>query len=394
MSNWYEKYCNTQLQEQIMGEYETLGSSRQVADKLALDDAAVRKTVRVVKKRAAEQGVSPEAQLNHPAPAGYVTPFITAHYKDGELQQAWMRYKPEEIQRLKAINNAIDSMVNECKPFKLVPAPGGPIDDDLHTVYHFTDFHLGMYAWSKECGDDWDMEIAETAFMDGLSDLMNRSPNSKYATFAQMGDFLHWDGLLAVTPQSQHVVDADTRYDKLVELSMRVTVKAIHMMLQKHDQVVDIQMEGNHDISGSIWLRKHHKIMFANNPRVTVDDSVAPYYATLFGDNLLAFHHGHKRNNKQVAEFFSGSPKFRPLWGQAKRTYIKTGHYHSGEIVLSEVGGAIVERLPTLAAKDSYAARGGWNSFRSTSAVTYHKTKGQHSSVTTVPVEVREEFCV
>jgi hypothetical protein len=112
----------------------------------------------------------------------------------------------------------------------------------------------------------------------------------------------------------------------------------------------------------------------------------------LWGTNLLGFHHGHKKSNKAVAEYFASSPNFRKMWGQADRTYIKTGHLHSADGVLSEVGGAIVERYPTLAASDAYAARGGWNSFRGTTAVTYHKTKGQYSSVSTVPVEVKSQY--
>jgi hypothetical protein len=388
----YEEYCATDSQAQIMQQYELSGSASSAAEALGMDGGYVRKTVRRVKERAAREGMSDRAQIDLPAPEGYMVPFSTVHYKEGEQVQAWMRYKPDEQKRLQAINMAVENSMEGIKPFENVPAPKKiTIEDDLCTDYVFTDFHLGMYAWSKECGSDWDIHIAEQTFLQALNDLMDRSPNSKVAIFSQMGDFLHWDGLLAVTPQSQHVVDADTRYDMLVELAMRITAKAVEMLLQKHEKVIDIQMEGNHDISGSIWLRKHHKIMFQDNPRVEVNDSVAPYYGYTWGENFLGWHHGHKLNNKKVAEFFSSSPKFRQAWGNAKQTYIKTGHLHHGEALL-ECNGAWVERFPTLAAKDSFAARGGWNSFRSTKAVTYHKTQGQWCSCDTKAFDVREEY--
>jgi hypothetical protein len=391
---WYTPFCKTEAQASIMAEYEKLGSSRKVADVLDLESGNVRMTIRTVKAKAASKGVAPDSQIILPAPEGYIAPYMTAQYgSDGELKQAWMRYKPEEQQRLNAIGKAFEKMAAECKPFKKVKAPR-VCNEDLLTSYHFTDYHLGMYAWAEECGpgNDWDMKIAEDVFMNALSDLMDRSPDSEVALFAQMGDFLHWDGLLAITPASGNVLDADTRYDKLVELAMRITVKTIELLLQKHKHVIDIQMEGNHDTAGSVWLRKHHKIMFEKNDRVSVDDTVFPYYATLWGENLLGFHHGHKVTNKKVAEFFAACPRFRPMWGEATRTYIKTGHLHNADGMLSEVGGAIVERYPTLAASDAYAARGGWNSLRGTTAVTYHKTKGQHSSVSTVPVTVKEDY--
>jgi hypothetical protein len=391
---WYDPFCSSEQQKRVMDAHEMTSSSRAVAQELGIDDGQVRKTVRSVKAKAAKAGVSPEAQLNFPAPTGFVTPGVTAQYDgDGTLKQAWMKYKPEEVARLAAIATAIGKTAEVCKPYKKIKAPQ-VCAKDLLTAYHFTDYHLGMYAWSKECGpgNDWDMDIAEKVYMSAITDLMDRSPDSETAIFAQMGDFLHWDGLLAVTPTGNNVLDADTRYDKLVELAMRITVKTVQLLAQKHKYVIDIQMEGNHDVAGSVWLRKHHKIMFEKTRRITVDDTVFPYYGMLWNTNFLGFHHGHKVSNKKVAEFFAASPQFRKMWGQADRTYIKTGHLHQSEGVLSEVGGAIVERYPTLAAADAYAARGGWNSYRGATAVTYHKTKGQYSSVSTVPVEVKAEY--
>jgi hypothetical protein len=258
----YEEYCATDRQAQIMQQYELSGSASSAAEALGMDGGYVRKTVRRVKERAAREGMSDRAQIDLPAPEGYMVPFSTVHYKEGEQVQAWMRYKPDEQKRLQAINMAVENSMEGIKPFENVPAPKKiTIEDDLCTDYVFTDFHLGMYAWSKECGSDWDIHIAEQTFLQALNDLMDRSPNSKVAIFSQMGDFLHWDGLLAV------------------------------MLLQKHEKVIDIQMEGNHDISGSIWLRKHHKIMFQDNPRVEVNDSVAPYYGYTWGENFLGWLH-------------------------------------------------------------------------------------------------------
>ena len=81
-------------------------------------------------------------------------------------------------------------------------------------------------------------------------------------------------------------------------------------------KVVVVQAEGNHDMSGSIWLRKHIKYVFKDDKRVEVIDNEFPYYAYLHGEILLGFHHGHKKKMAQLPKLFSSEPRFRKLWGQ------------------------------------------------------------------------------
>ena len=100
---------------------------------------------------------------------------------------------------------------------------------------------------------------------------------------------------------------------------------------------------------------------------------------------MLAFHHGHKVKNKALPELFAAEPRYRGMWGQARYTYIHTGHYHHQEQDTSEAGGAIVERHPTLAARDAYAARGGYVADRKAHAITYHKTEGEIMRVSVPP---------
>jgi len=52
---------------------------------------------------------------------------------------------------------------------------------------------------------------------------------------------------------------------------------------------------------------------------------------------------------------------------------------------MSESGGAIVERHPTLTGRDSYATRMGLFGWRAAHAITYHKSTGEHRRVTVTP---------
>jgi hypothetical protein len=240
-----------------------------------------------------------------------------------------------------------------------------------------------MYAWAAEAGDDWDSEIARSVFLDSVAAMIAAAPPAGTAVLNQLGDFLHFDGLLAVTPTGGNILDADTRYGKLVDMSMSVMAEAVRMMLKKFGEVRVIQAEGNHDMAGSIWLRKHLKHVFADEPRVSVDDSEFPYYAYLHGKTMLGFHHGHKVKLAQMFKLFSSEPRFRGMWGQADHTYIHSGHLHHERVV--ENGGAIAEQHPTLSSRDAYAARGGWVSMRGAKMITYDKTDGEVHRITVRP---------
>jgi hypothetical protein len=157
----------------------------------------------------------------------------------------------------------------------------------------------------------------------------------------------------------------------MVELVMTLTEWAVLEVLKTHQHVHVITCEGNHDMAGSGWLRKHQKRIWRDNPRVTVDDVDFPYYAYLHGRVMLGFHHGHKRKIKNLLGLFASEPRFREMWGKARYAYIHTGHYHSSEKVLDEYDGGIVERHPTLAARDAYAARSGYVARRAAHVITY-----------------------
>ena len=213
--------------------------------------------------------------------------------------------------------------------------------------------------------------------------MIKASPKSGTGVLCQLGDFLHFDGLAAVTPSSHHILDADSRYGKVVDLAMSVMSEAVKMMLKKFGKVIVVSAEGNHDISGSIWLRKYLKHMFADEPRLEVIDNEFPYYALTHGRTMLGFHHGHKVKMAQLHKLFASEPRFRRMWGESDYTYIHTGHYHHERLV--EDGGAIAEQHPTLSARDAYAARGGWVSGRGAKIITYSKTDGEVARTTVRP---------
>ena len=378
------QFCDTEKQLEVITLCAVKGLSQyQAAEKLGITRNAVKHHLEAVRNKAARRGYSPDHDWKNPVPDGHKIKGVSTFYDEAGLPvRQWVKSQTDEQRQFEILIERMESAVENLPKFKPTAAPK-TYDDNLLSLLTITDFHLGMYAYEAETGDDWNVKLARDVFLNSINDMINSTPKSGTGFLCQLGDFLHWDGILSVTPQSGHILDADTRYGKLVELSMSVMAEAVKMMLKRFNKVVVVSAEGNHDISGSIWLRKHIKQLFADEKRLTVIDNEFPYYAYLHGETMLAFHHGHKVKLAQLHKLFASEPRFREMWGKANYTYIHTGHYHHERLI--EDGGAIAEMHPTLSGRDAYAARGGWVSRRGAKVITYDKTDGEIGRVTVRP---------
>ena len=377
------QFCETERQAEVFRLRQQGLTHKQIADRLNVDSRSVYRVMRRVKERAAKSGYSPEHDWNHPVPEGHKIKGVSTFYDDdGRPVRQWVKSQTDEKRQFEILIERLEEAHSGIPPFK--PSKKlGKVEGSLLSLLTITDFHLGMYAYEAETGEDWDIKIARDVFLNSIHDMVSASPKAGTGMLCQLGDFLHWDGILNVTPQSGHILDADTRYAKLVDLTMSVMVEAVNIMLAHFGRVVIVNAEGNHDISGSIWLRKHLAHLFSKDRRVEVIDNDYPYYAYLHGQTMLGFHHGHKMKLPQLHKLFASEPRFREMWGKSNYTYIHTGHYHHERVV--EDGGAIAEQHPTLAARDAYAARGGWVSRRGAKMITYHDVDGEVSRITVRP---------
>jgi hypothetical protein len=222
------------------------------------------------------------------------------------------------------------------------------------------------------------LKIAERTLLEWFAQAIAQAPNSKVGVFAQLSDFLHADGLEPLTPASKHVLDVDSRFQKVVRTAIRVLRQVVDMLLLKHERLHIVMADANHDPVSQVWMREWFSVLYENEPRVTVDRSPSPYNAFEFGKVALFFHHGHKRKVSNVSEVFAA--QFREIFGRTKYAYAHTGHLHS--IDVKENNLMVVEQHRTLAAPDAYAARGGWLSGRDAKVITYHREFGEVSRLT------------
>ena len=386
------EYCTTD-QQRMLVELASQGIGvNEIARRTGLHNTNISRSLKDTVARAEQAGFAPDLDLDVPLPGDLKLHRLTM-YQDTDEAGNWTTKRRYVIgQRintkddLSRVVEAIDNAVANIKPCKPIPSPR-KVHTELCNLLHITDYHLAAYASAAVGDGEWNMEIAEREFIRAVTSLIDQSPEAGVGIFSQGGDFLHYDSLKAETPGHKHLLDVSGYPGQMVEFALNMHIFAIEYMLKHHRQVVAIVQEGNHDEYSSIWLRKCLKQHFAKNKRVKILDTEFPYYAYLHGEIMLGFHHGHKKKNKELPALFASEPRYREMWGRAKYTYIHTGHHHQREQDMSEHGGAIVERHPTLAARDAYAARGGWVSWRAVNCITYHKSDGEISRRTEIPRE-------
>jgi len=339
-----------------------------------------RRTIPDRLKAAARRGIAPGHFDNGAAP-GYLLGKVTVHRdENGKIKNTWERQHPEEADLQAAIIAAVEALSST-----LIPAlPSAKVtlaNEDLLTLYTFTDYHVGMLAWAKEGGADWDLKIAEDLGVKAMNAMVAGAPRSKVGVVNIQGDFLHWDGLVPVTPTHGHVLDGDGRFGKVVDVAIKMIRQLVSEALTKHEQVILLICEGNHDIVSSLWLRKLFSLYYSNEPKITVHDSEIPYYAIEWGNTMLGFHHGHMKKNESLPAFFAA--QFRSMWGRCSKVYIHTGHRHHKD--QKDHTGARVIQHTTMAARDAHCARGGWWSEREITAITYSKRFGWAGDVNVTP---------
>lgn len=358
------------------------GGVRAAARALGVDHTNVLKAAAATARKAAMRGIAPEHGLTHGVPEPFV---LGRGYSqlvdgDGKVRLTWLKATPDAAKLEEAMRAAVEALQAEVPR---MPPAGAPLSTQiaLCTVYTFTDSHVGMYAWPQETGEPWDLAEAERVLCGAMLKMVEASPPSETAVVVNLGDFLHFDSLVAETPTHRHPLDAAGRFGEIVGMAVKVLRYLVAAALQKHTRVLFVIGEGNHDLVSSLWLGHLFKALFENEPRVRVISGERPYYIHVHGETMLGWHHGHLKRMADLPLTFAAM--FPREWGATTKRYIHTGHRH--HVDEKEHAGVIVIQHPTLAANDAHSARAGYVSGRKATAITYHSRHGEVARATVTP---------
>lgn len=367
--------------DDLIAAYREHGSNAKVAAATGLNI----RTVERRRKRLALKGWSPEHDMVHPVPDGFAVKGTSTLYRpDGSVAAQWVKSTADADRREAIMREAIAAAAEFVPVASKRAVPKGKYRDDLLVAYPIGDPHIGMLAWAKECGKDWDIEIGKRTHQLVVDDLVSRSPQTEQALIVNLGDLLHYDSMAAVTPRGGNNLDADGRYNRMLHAAADVMIQAVESALNRHRKVHVINAIGNHDETGAQAIALVLKHRYHAEPRVTVDTSPALFNYYRFGANLIGVHHGHTCKPGTLPGVMAADRA--KDWGETRHRYWWMGHIHHAS--MKEYPGVIVESFGTLASNDAYAAGGGWRSRQTMSAVILHREHGDAGRAVASPAMV------
>lgn len=254
----------------------------------------------------------------------------------------------------------------------VVPAPERA-DAELLTVYPLADLHVGLYAWGRETGANYNTDIAVDLIRRSLAHLVAQSRPSRHAIILGLGDLLHTNDQTNATPAHKHRLDVDGRWPRTFAAAARLMTELVTMVAAKHEQVEVVNIPGNHDPDAAVCLTVALSLFYQSNPRVTVYEDPGLVWYRRFGSSLMGAIHGHTTKPGVLALQMAAD---RPAdWGATAHRYFYTGHIHHE--TTKEVGPVRVESFATPAARDAHAQAGGYRSGRALTALTIHHADGE-----------------
>jgi len=364
----------TVRQKEILGAIQSEGSEFKAGLKLGIHHTTVNKAYKAVKYKAAMQGWSPDHGLVHALPDGLKLKGTSTLYdmETGAAKIQWVKSLVDKERQEAIFLEALEGFA-EAIPRSEKVKPPELTDDNLLACYPVGDHHFGMLSWHEETGDDYDLSIAESLLRGSIDYLIESAPHAETALVAILGDFMHYDSFEAVTPAHKNLLDADSRFPKMVRAAIKTLRYMIAQCLLKHQKVHVIIEIGNHDPSSSIFLMECFHNLYEHEPRVTIDRSPSHFHYYRFGKVLIGTHHGDKVKSEKLPMIMATDRA--KDWGDTEHRYWWTGHIHHDSV--KEFTGCKTESFRVLAPLDAYAANAGYRSGRDMKAIIMHKDFGE-----------------
>lgn len=373
-------YCRTPDQAAKIQAIIDHGSAKKAAKALGLARQSVDATVKVVKGEAARNGYAPEYDLTHAvAPGQVLRGSSTLYDAAGNQRLQWVKTQADRQAQLDMLSDAVTAIAADIKAVKAVKPPK-VTNDQLLTVYPMGDPHVGMYAWSKESGEDFDVEIARRDLNGAMRYLSENTPPTDKALIINLGDFFHADNSANRTARSNNALDVDTRWARVLELGILAMVDCIDIARRKHQQVDVYNAIGNHDEHSSVMLALCLKAWYRDEPRVTIMDTIAKHHYVRFGKVLMGITHGDTIKKGGTGLDALMAADVPQDWADSTKRHWYCGHIHSSNKV--ELVGCNYESFRHLAPNDAWHQGQGYRSGRDMVAIVHHKDHGEVARAT------------
>lgn len=253
-----------------------------------------------------------------------------------------------------------------------IPMPA-PVKSDLMALIPMGDPHFGLMSWPDETGQDSTLALAERNHVAAVDRLVGLGPEAEQALLITVGDTFHADNYEARTARSGHALDVDSRWPKVLRVTIGAFIRMIDRLREKYGIVSAWILPGNHDDHSSIMLAMCLEAYYRADPRVRISTQPGMFQYMEFGRCLIGSTHGHTVKAAELPSIMAVDQV--EAWGRTQFRYFYTGHFHHE--IKREFRGCIVETMRTLAARDAWHAGQGYRSGRSMVLDVLHKERGR-----------------
>jgi len=354
-------------------------SNREISDTLGIAMSTVREHQHRYRKKLDEGKIAPIDNLT-----GHYSPLTTVQYsrndETGEyvVKNEWRRQAPE----FDAVAKVVERLCQQAEGMGKVRKRKEKKTDSDNVLFELDIFdpHVGMYAAERQTLEaDYDCDIAARRMVSAAEDLMSRAGRPAKVVLVYGGDIMHSDNRSNKTEKSGHVLDVDTRYQRVVSYVVSASSEVVEIAASVGGEVEIVITPGNHDWHACVWLVQVLRAFYSRCPHVTVNEQESPRKAITWGDNLLLWSHGDGIAATKWPMIIAA--EWAKLWGETKYRYLKLGHVHHQKtiapVVVNEQAGLVVEYLAALCPSDTWHADAGFVATqRGASAFEYHKTQG------------------
>ena len=309
-------------------------------------------------------------------PDGHVIKGVSAYLDgNGGVVGQWIKTR-EGIAHTTAIEAIKDAFANY-QGAAAISQPPAAVDTDLLTLLPCNDWHVGVYVWGEEAGENWNLDKAERIIGQGVEEAVWRSPASAEAIVLGGGDLMHSDNNENRTSRSGNALDVDGRHQKVLGVTCRLMVRTIDVALLRHGHVTVRILPGNHDEYSSVAIAYFLLAWYRNESRVTVDVDPSLFFWFRWGSVLLGSTHGHTVKAAQMPSIMAH--RRAEDWGQTRFRYVHTFHLHHSAKTATEGNGVVCEIHQAPIPQDAWHFGSGFLSGRSLQTITYHKNFGEIS---------------
>ena len=372
-------FCRTERQREIV-EYRSTHTENETAKHFDIGARNVRKAIHLLTEKAKKQTPSNMVtRFDEPIPAPFSINRISTMYdtQTGESKIAWVISNLEREAQIRMLLDSVMEAMSTYKPLPKIALSKKAFSKDKVCILPMGDPHLGMYAFHKESGDDFDCDIAEKNLRGVMSELINKAPPCETCLIVNLGDFFHSDSSANTTTKGTRV-DVDTRWSRVLQIGINLMIDCIRMALTKHKNVIVKNVIGNHDKETSQVLSICLMQTFANNKRVTIAEPSDPFFCYEFGKNAIYATHSDLVKPKQMMGVLANY--YPEVWGRTEHRLALAGHWHHES--RQETNGLVVEIFNTLASSDAWHHASGYRSKRNMKLIIIDKESGEEERYT------------